>query len=390
MPIAKIVDRPVAAFVAARWVVFCLLGSLGGGVAAEKTPAPAAAAPANPEATKAPAPKAASNDVLADKRINPRTPPVPATPAAVLPKTQDPLERLQERLAERLGARMATAEAKDGNELRVVSRPTGEAAMIKPVSTARTVVRPRVATGSAAASSATVKTNGSPGTWSAQAWSYDGATGPEAWAQLKPEYAACGKGERQSPIDVSDGIKVQLDAVQFHYQAPDFRVIDDGRTVRVLVDAGSSIEVMGRRYELKHLQFHRPSEVHLNGKAFDMAVHLVHQDAQGRSAIVAVQLERGSAHSVVQAVWNNLPLEKGVEQPARSPLDLLALLPADQRYIAFMGSMTTPPCQEGVLWVVMKHPVGISSYQIDVFSRLYPMNARPLQAMNGRMVKESE
>jgi carbonic anhydrase len=369
---------------AQRLAVAVALAAVGVAAMADKTTPPAASAFTTPsaDATKTPTSKT-TTDLLADKRINPRM-------AAALPKTQDPLERLQEKLAARLGARMATAEAKDGSELRVVSRPAGDAAMVKPVSTVRTVVRPRVAAGSTAASSAATKPNGSVGVVPAQVWSYDGANGPQSWAQLKPEYAACGKGERQSPIDVKDGIKVQLDALQFHYQAPDFRVIDDGRTVRVLVAPGSSIEVMGRRYELKHLQFHRPSEVHVNGKAFDMALHLVHQDVEGRSAIVAVQLERGSLHSVVQAVWNNLPLEKGVEQPARSPLDLLALLPADPRYITFMGSMTTPPCQEGVLWVVMKNPVGVSDYQLAVFSRLYPMNARPLQAVNGRMVKESE
>ena len=366
------------------------LAGLGVAAMAEKTATPAVVTPPATEVKQAPAAQTTTNDVLANKRINPHTAPPPAAAAAAPPKTQDPLERLQARLAERLGARMAAAEAKDGSELRVVSRAPGDAGMVKAGSGAKTATRPRVAASSAASSSATNKTIGVAGAWVAQVWSYDGASGPDAWAQLKPEYATCAKGERQSPIDVRDGIKVQLDAVQFHYQAPDFRVIDDGRTVRVLVATGSWMEVMGRRYELKHLQFHRPSEVHLNGKAFDMAVHFVHQDADGRSAIVAVQLERGSAHSVVQAVWNNLPLEKGVEQAARSPLDLLALLPTDQRYITFMGSMTAPPCQEGVLWLVMKQPVGVSSYQIDVFSRLYPMNARPLQALNGRMVKESE
>jgi carbonic anhydrase len=378
-------------FHALGWAVAVALGLVGGAAMAEKTTVPAATSAPATETNKTPTSKTAVNDVLADKRINPRTPAAPATTAAVLPKTQDPLERLQEKLAERLGARMATAEAKDGSELRVVSRPTGDASMVnKPVPAGKTSVRPRVAASLAAPSPVAAKSNGLMNMPSTPVWSYDGASGPQAWAQLKPEYAACGKGERQSPIDVRDGIKVQLDAVEFHYQAPNFRVLDDGRTVRVLVAPGSSMEVMGRQFELKHLQFHRPSEVHLNGKAFDMAVHLVHQDAQGRTAIVAVQLERGSAHPVVQAVWNNLPLEKNTEQVARSTLDLQALLPADQRYATFMGSMTSPPCQEGVLWVVMKQPVNISDYQVAVFSRLYPMNARPLQSVNGRMVKESE
>jgi carbonic anhydrase len=371
-----------------QWAVACALVGMSMAATAEKTSVPAVVPPTATETKQTPAAKTASSDVLADKRINPRTPPTPATAAAVVPMVQDPLERLQEKLAARLGARMATAEAKDGSELRVVSRPVGEAAMVKPVSAVKTVVRPRGPAG--AASAAHAKSMGVVGSAAGPVWSYDGANGPQAWGQLKPEYAACSQGERQSPIDVRDSIKVQLDAVQFHYQAPDFRVMDDGRTVRVMVDPGSFIEVAGRRYELQHLQFHRPSEVHLNGKAFDMAVHLVHQDTQGRSAVVAVQLERGNAHPVVQAVWNNLPLEKGMEQPARSPLDLPSLLPSDQRYATFMGSMTSPPCQEGVLWVVMKQPVAVSDYQIAVFSRLYPMNARPLQAANGRMVKESE
>ncbi|XVJ69311.1 MAG: carbonic anhydrase family protein [Rhizobacter sp.] len=377
-------------FFALRWVVALALSMTGMAVMAEKTTPRAAATPPVSETQQTPAAKSATTDVLSNKRINPRSPAAPATSAAVLPMTQDPLERLQEKLAARLGARMAAAEAKDGSELRVVARSAADSTVVKSAPSVKTMARAGTAAGSTSATAAVTKTNGVASVLPAQVWSYDGASGPQAWAQLKPEYAACGTGDRQSPIDVRDGIKVQLDAVQFSYQAPDFRVIDDGRTVRVLVAAGSSMEVRGQRYELKHLQFHRPSEVHLNGKAFDMAVHLVHQDAEGRAAILVVQLERGSAHSVVQAVWNNLPLEKGVEQAARSPLDLLALLPADQRYATFMGSMTAPPCQEGVLWVVMKQPVGVSDYQIEVFSRLYPMNARPLQAVNGRMVKESE
>lgn len=385
-----------------RLAVALILAALGGVAVANKTTAPvvtSASVSAPPtETQQTPALKTPSNAAVADKRIdqrvdkriNPRTP--------LASTTQDPLERLQERLAERLGARMAMAQAKDGSELRVVSRPAGDAAMLKPVAAGKTTVRPRVSvaltrtltgalTGTAASST---KVGSSSSTMPSGHWSYEGASGPHAWAHLKPEYAACGKGERQSPIDVRDGIQVQLDAVQFHYQAPNFRVLDDGRTVKVLVGEGSAVEVAGQRYELTHLQFHRPAEVHVNGKVFDMAVHLVHQDSQGRKAVVAVPLQRGHAHSVVQMVWNNLPLEKGVEQRARAPLDLLALLPIDQRYITFMGSMTTPPCQEGVLWVVMKNPVTISEYQEAVFSRLYPMNARPVQALNGRMVKESE
>jgi carbonic anhydrase len=120
-----------------------------------------------------------------------------------------------------------------------------------------------------------------------------------------------------------------------------------------------------------------------------MVVHLVHKDLDGRLAVVAVLLSRGSAQSVVQNVWNNLPLEKGEELAARTPLNPADLLPTERAYFTYMGSLTTPPCSEGVLWMVMKNPVQVSPEQIGIFARLYPMNARPVQSASGRLIKES-
>jgi carbonic anhydrase len=186
-----------------------------------------------------------------------------------------------------------------------------------------------------------------------------------------------------------DGIRVDMDPVQFDYRPSAFRVIDNGHTVQVNVAAGNFIDVMGRRFELKQFHFHRPSEERIEGKQFDMVAHLVHQDLEGRLAVVAVLLERGGAQALVQTVWNNLPLEKGEELAARATLDLNHLLPKDPRYFTYMGSLTTPPCSEGVLWMVMQQPVTVSSEQIEVFARLYPMNARPLQQASGRLIKQS-
>jgi carbonic anhydrase len=206
---------------------------------------------------------------------------------------------------------------------------------------------------------------------------------------MKPEFATCATGQRQSPIDLRDGIRVQLDPVQFDYRPSSFRVIDTGHTVQVNVDGGNTIEVTGRRYELQQFHFHRPSEERIEGRVFDMSAHLVHKDPEGRLAVVAVLLEGGSAHPLVQTIWNNLPLEKGDEVPARGAIDLNALLPVDRGYFTYMGSLTTPPCNEGVLWMVMKQPVTVSAEQIAIFSRLYPMNARPVQSASGRLIKES-
>jgi carbonic anhydrase len=219
-------------------------------------------------------------------------------------------------------------------------------------------------------------------------WEYNGATGPQSWGQLKPEFQTCNTGTRQSPIDIRDGIKVQLEPIQFDYRPSAFRVIDNGHTVQVNVDAGNFITVSGRRYELVQFHFHRPSEERINGRQYEMVAHLVHKDAQGKLAVIAVLLDQGKEHPMVQLVWNSLPLEKGMEQASPVMLDLNQMLPEQRQYYTYMGSLTTPPCTEGVLWLVMKQPATLSPYQASVFSRLYANNARPIQSASGRMIKE--
>lgn len=221
-------------------------------------------------------------------------------------------------------------------------------------------------------------------------WAYDGPSGPAHWHELNPEFKQCGVGQRQSPIDIRDGIPVELDPIQFDYKLSAFRVIDNGHTVQVNVEPGNRIVVNGRRYDLVGFHFHRPSEERLNGRQFEMVAHLVHKDLEGKLAVVAVLIEEGKGHPVVQQVWNNLPLEKHTEQAGLQGLDLLQLLPEDRRYVTYMGSLTTPPCTEGVLWMVMKKPVSVSTQQISIFSRLYPMNARPVQSAGDRLIKDGQ
>jgi len=219
-------------------------------------------------------------------------------------------------------------------------------------------------------------------------WEYNGTAGPQSWGQLKPEFQTCNTGTRQSPIDIRDGIKVQLEPIQFDYRASAFRVIDNGHTVQVNVDSGNFITVSGRRYELVQFHFHRPSEERINGRQYEMVAHLVHKDAQGKLAVIAVLLDQGKEHPMVQLVWNSLPLEKSVEQASPVTLDMNLMLPEQRQYYTYMGSLTTPPCTEGVLWLVMKQPATLSPYQASVFSRLYANNARPIQSAAGRMIKE--
>jgi carbonic anhydrase len=308
----------------------------------------------------------------------------------------DPMEVLREKLAAKLGARPAG----EGKFVMQVSNrgESGEniISSVRPGAAAVAAGRRSAAHKAAQAASASadpefnanIAAHGG-GALLPTHWDYAGPGGPEAWGKLKPEYSQCSSGSRQSPIDIRDGISVDLEPIKFDYHPSAFSVIDNGHTVQVNVEAGNTITIMGRRYELLQFHFHRPSEERINGRQYDMVAHLVHRDLDGKLAVIAVLLDRGSAQAVVQTVWNNLPLEKGEEVRAGSRLDLAQLLPQDKRYYTYMGSLTTPPCSEGVLWMVMKQPVPISIDQLAIFSHLYPMNARPIQQADGRLIKQS-
>lgn len=221
-------------------------------------------------------------------------------------------------------------------------------------------------------------------------WTYTGERGAANWGALSPEFATCSQGKLQSPIDIRDGARLDLEPIEFSYPPSALRIVDTGHTVQVNVDAGRHIVVMGRRYDLKQLHFHKPAEERIDGRSYDMSAHLLHKDVDGRIAMVAVLFEAGEENAFLRRLWPYLPLERGRE--AYLPevkLELDRLLPESRTYYTYMGSLTTPPCTEGVLWIVMKTPVPISVEQVAVFSRLYPMNARPVQASNGRFIKES-
>ncbi len=344
---------------------------------------PAEAKPAAPE-------KSAKADAKADAK--PETARAEAArPAAS--SASSSMDILREKLAAKLGARPAA-----GGKFAMQVSNRGESGenvitSVRP-SAAQVAAAHRARHPAAAASAAAGDANMDIAANAGQSllpthWDYDGAAGPDAWGKMRPEFAKCATGQRQSPIDIRGGIAVDLEPIQFDYRPSAFSVIDNGHTVQVNVEAGNSITIMGTRYELVQFHFHRPSEERINGRQYDMVAHLVHKAADGRIAVVAVLLDRGAAQSIVQAVWNNLPLEKGDELRAGTRIDLAQLLPDDKRYYTYMGSLTTPPCSEGVLWMVMKQPVPVSVEQVAIFARLYPMNARPIQQADGRLIKES-
>jgi carbonic anhydrase len=220
-------------------------------------------------------------------------------------------------------------------------------------------------------------------------WSYEGKTGPAQWGALEEDFAACRLGKHQSPIDVTSSRKAPLPPVAFAYRSSPATVIDNGHTIQVKVKPGSTLTIGGKTFQLVQFHFHRPSEEKVKGRASAMDAHLVHQAADGKLAVVAVLLEPGAASSLVDAVWTGTPKGQGESAPGALTIDASSLLPASRGYYAFTGSLTTPPCSEGVSWIVLKSPVEISREQIATFARRYPNNARPVQPVGDRVVEES-
>jgi len=222
-------------------------------------------------------------------------------------------------------------------------------------------------------------------------WDYGESKGPSHWGDLKPEFATCKNGHRQSPIDIRNSKKADLPPIQFDYKSSPLHIIDNGHTVMINYQPGSSISVGGQKYALKQFHFHRPSEETINGKGYEMEVHLVHADQEGELAVVAVLLQQGKDNPLVHELWNDLPKEKEKEESLdQVQIDVTALLPSDRGYYTFPGSLTTPPCSENVTWFVLKHPVTVSAAEIERFSKLYDHNARPTQPLYDRVVMESQ
>jgi len=234
-------------------------------------------------------------------------------------------------------------------------------------------------------------------------WEYEGAKGAEHWSELDPDYAACNVGKEQSPIDIQSAEKADLPALRFESKSGPLKyLVNNGYTIRVnyhdAPGTGNLLTVGDKRYQLTQFHFHRPSEEYIHGKPYDMVAHLMYQGSDGKVAGVAVLLQAGSANATIQQIWEQMPKTESKALPdfsheeeeiAGVHIDPAGLLPHDLAYYRYMGSATAPPCTEGVTWYVLKTPVDISAEQISAFAKLYPHDVRPLQPLNGRVVKES-
>jgi carbonic anhydrase len=221
-----------------------------------------------------------------------------------------------------------------------------------------------------------------------QEWGYEGPTGPSHWGKLSPAYAMCDAGRNQSPINIEDALRTSTKPLHPSYAAGSKDILNNGHTVQIDFESGDTLVVDNLTFTLNQVHFHAPSENQIAGKSFPMEAHLVHADSQGNLLVVALMFREGEANRALSATWDALPPDAG---PARPLLNVmpLALLPKSISYYRFSGSLTTPPCTEGVRWVVLKTPVSASRSQIETFQRVVKHhNNRPVQPLNGRVVIE--
>lgn len=224
-------------------------------------------------------------------------------------------------------------------------------------------------------------------------WSYSGAGGPENWGNLESANLTCSKGKNQSPIhiDTGEAIALNLEALQLNYGELYGTIVNTGNTVQVDTSGSNTMKVRGRSYGLSQIQFKHPAEEVINHQGYPMSMQWVHKDFQGNTAIVSVLVEVGAANPTINSLWSRMPLLVKERNPVLgSGLNLNDLLPTSAGYYAYTGSWTVPPCTEGVLWIVLKTPITMSAAQIATFAKLYPMNARPVQATNGRLIQVSQ
>lgn len=234
----------------------------------------------------------------------------------------------------------------------------------------------------------------------AQSWSYSAPTGPAQWGSL-PGAQTCQTGADQSPIAIETGVMAGLTNVVFDSYLPaldlqwassSFNVLNNGHTVEMIYDAGSTATVEGASYALKQFHFHSPSEHMLDGRLYPLEAHFVHASASGAISVIGVFFKEGAANPALEPIWKNAPIApvEVATNIAGLSVDARDLLPADMNYFTYGGSLTTPPCSEGVRWFVMAKPIEASAAQLRFLrARLGFSNNRPIQELDGRTIEGS-
>lgn len=220
-------------------------------------------------------------------------------------------------------------------------------------------------------------------------WSYEGETGPESWGDLSEEYATCGTGQSQSPIDIPTGEARSGDVsgLELGYAGTELTLEDTGHGYKATPASENTLTIGEDSYRLLQFHAHTPSEHTVDGQSFPMEVHFVHQNDAGELAVVGVMVEEGAENGTYGPVVS--ALEAGQGSGTATVEDMAALMPESQEYYSYSGSLTTPPCTEGVRWIVMESPVAMSAAQLAVFEEAHGETNRPVVPLNEREVQYS-
>jgi len=218
-------------------------------------------------------------------------------------------------------------------------------------------------------------------------WGYTGHEGPEHWGKLDPKYSACSEGKNQSPVNLTGMIESDLSPININYKSGGNEILNNGHTIQLNYKPGSTITVNGHKFELKQFHFHSPSENIIEGHSYPMEAHFVHADKEGNLAVIAVMIKIGKKNMELEKAWAHMPKNAGDKNTLPVSIDAVSLLPRNRDYYRFNGSLTTPPCSEGVWWIVMKYFDTVSKEQLGKFSSAmgYPNN-RPVQPVNARVI----
>ena len=220
-------------------------------------------------------------------------------------------------------------------------------------------------------------------------WGYEGKAGPDNWGNLNQEFVTCKLGQQQAPIDIPTKSAAKTSApIKTNYKPSAGEIINNGHTIQVALSDAGGVNLSGVNYQFLQMHFHTPGEEKLDGESFPFNAHLVHRTADGKLAVIGVFFKVGAANEALNDVFTQMPVKEG-KATLNGRLDPVSVLPKSLAYYSYAGSLTTPPCSEGVTFYILKTPMQMSQAQLDSFRKLYPMNARPTFPLNGRQVTEA-
>lgn len=220
-------------------------------------------------------------------------------------------------------------------------------------------------------------------------WSYSGAEGPDHWGKLNPAFSACDSGHNQSPVNIEQALVASLKPLKTVQKFAAKDIVNNGNTIAVSFKPGNTLQLDNTPFQLQKLSFHAPSEHKIQNKAYPLEAQFLYADAKGNQSIIAVMFTNGKASAALANLWAKMPNEVGAAVALITPVLPSELMPKNPSYFRFSGSLTSPPCSEGVRWIMMKTPMTVATPQVLKLERAlrYPNN-RPLQALNGRLIVE--